>query len=515
MRKTAPTAIAILLLLCHQASAQTAEALWREAVEAWRAGDRSTAARLGRRILREFPGSPEARRIRMLAARRGIAMDTPSLLDFRRRDVDPVRVTVRADQPADFKLDRRIFGNFLEHLGSVIYGGVSAQVLANTSFERVQVRDEHAPQMRARGWTPDTPFPWQRLNESTEWELIPEAVNTSAALRLSGAGGVGVYQVVALPAHRCRTYEGYLYARADAEGASLRVGFATEAGDVLDEVTIAGIGATYARHQFELSLPGGELSVPYRARFVISTDAARVDLDQCLLMPTDHVEGLDPDIIRVGREWNIPLLRYPGGNFASGYHWEDGVGPLDERPQLPNLAWGGVEYNHFGTDEFMRFCGLIGAEPHICVNIGSGTPEEAAHWVEYLNGSTQTAYGRRRADNGHPEPYRVKVFEIGNEIYGNWQIGHCDAAENARRYRAFVEAMKAVDPSIECIANGQSARNDWNDTLIRDAGDILEAISLHPLIGPWNMPDGKSAAEIHLAFCAQADDFFRQYLPEL
>src|SRR5206468_5093319 len=110
--------------------------------------------------------------------------------------------------------------------------------------------------------------------------------------------------------------------------------------------------------------------------------------------------------------------RWPGGNFVSTYHWEDGVGPLDSRPTKANFAWGALELNTFGTDEFISFCRAVGCEPMICVNAGSGTPEEAARWIEYCNGPATSPMGKLRAANGHPEPFHVKHWEVGNELWG-------------------------------------------------------------------------------------------------
>ncbi|NIM51398.1 MAG: hypothetical protein GTN78_18260 [Gemmatimonadales bacterium] len=129
----------------------------------------------------------------------------------------------------------------------------------------------------------------------------------------------------------------------------------------------------------------------------------------------------------------------------------------------------------------MTFCRLVGCDPLICINAGDGTPEEAAHWVEYCNGGANTEYGKLRAKNGHPEPYGVKYWEIGNELYGSWQIGHCTAEEYAERYARFHEAMHAVDPDIQFIANGQDPR--WNPPIIKRNAETLRSMSIHLLNG--------------------------------
>ena len=163
----------------------------------------------------------------------------------------------------------------------------------------------------------------------------------------------------------------------------------------------------------------------------------------------------------------------------------DGVGPLEQRPTLPNYAWGQQENNFFGTDEFLAFCRAVGCAPMICVNAGNGTPAEAARWVEYCNGDTQTAMGKLRAENGHPEPYRVQHWEIGNELWGDWQYHWTTAEGYMDRYRQFVEAMRAADPTIRVYACGEPVLRGrhWNETLIAGAADLLQRITDHPLIG--------------------------------
>lgn len=197
--------------------------------------------------------------------------------------------------------------------------------------------------------------------------------------------------------------------------------------------------------------------------------------------------ALREDTLALIRDLRPPLIRYPGGNFASGYHWEDGIGPWAARPARFDEAWKAPESNQVGTDEFMEFCHQTGAEPFLVVNCGDGTPEEAARWVTYCNDPAGTAQGQRRAANGRPEPYGVKLWGIGNEIWGPWQIGHTDAGMYTRRLREFAAAMKAADPAIELVAVGQAVLSDspddpgrlWNERVLRDAGDLIDHLSFH------------------------------------
>jgi len=165
-------------------------------------------------------------------------------------------------------------------------------------------------------------------------------------------------------------------------------------------------------------------------------------------------KGFRRDIIVACRRIKLPILRWPGGNFASGYNWLEGVGPRDERPILYDLAWRAEETNRFGTDEFIEFCRLTGAEPFITVNAGSGTALEAARWVEYCNSKGNTHYAKLREKHGHPEPYNVKYWSIGNEMWSDFQIGNLPAKEYVWKARDFAKLMRRVDPNINLTAVG-------------------------------------------------------------
>ncbi len=212
-------------------------------------------------------------------------------------------------------------------------------------------------------------------------------------------------------------------------------------------------------------------------------------LERCIYDGIWTVDGsaLREDTLEWIKALKPPVIRYPGGNFASGYHWEDGIGPKETRPVRFDEAWQSSDSNQVGTDEFMAFCREIGTDPFLVVNCGNGTPEEAARWVAYCNEPPDGEQGRRRAANGHPEPYQVKLWGVGNEVWGPWQIGHTDAESYTRSLRSFAEAMRAVDPDIELVAVGDKVMSDdpddpgrkWNETVLRGAGDLIDHLSFH------------------------------------
>ena len=198
------------------------------------------------------------------------------------------------------------------------------------------------------------------------------------------------------------------------------------------------------------------------------------------VMPEDTLDGHRPDVVAALKDWGPTFLRWPGGNFASAYRWEKGIGPRDTRPGYLDPAWNTWEPNDVGTEEFMELCRHVGTEPILTVNMGDGDAAEAARWVEYCNGGPETPMGRLRAANGHPAPYAVRTWFVGNEQFGNWQVGTCDAETYARRYREFAAAMLAVDPELDLIAVGAPTDlyGHWNELLLKAAPEIAK-LSVH------------------------------------
>jgi alpha-L-arabinofuranosidase len=199
--------------------------------------------------------------------------------------------------------------------------------------------------------------------------------------------------------------------------------------------------------------------------------------------PLSDRHGFRTDVLRAAQALNIPVLRWPGGNFVSGYHWTDGIGPRDQRPRRMELAWGAEESNRFGTDEFLAYCEVMGTEPYICVNMGSGTFDEAQAWVEYCNGTGNTYWANLRRANGHPEPYAVKLWGLGNEMYGAWQIGALDAEGYVKKARQFASVMKLTDPTIDLVSCGESGVGDWDRIVIEGLGKMVRYHSIHIYTG--------------------------------
>lgn len=199
--------------------------------------------------------------------------------------------------------------------------------------------------------------------------------------------------------------------------------------------------------------------------------------------PLSDEHGFRRDVLEAARGLRVPILRWPGGNFVSGYHWTDGVGPPDSRPRRLELAWRAEESNRFGTDEFIAYCRALGAEPYICVNMGSGSMDEAQAWVEYCNGTGSTYWANLRRANGHPEPYNVRYWGLGNEMYGTWQIGASTAEDYVKRARQFAAIMTWTDPSIELVSCGQWGWTGWDRVVIDGLAPLVRYHSVHLYTG--------------------------------
>ncbi|KUN83273.1 alpha-N-arabinofuranosidase [Streptomyces griseoruber] len=200
--------------------------------------------------------------------------------------------------------------------------------------------------------------------------------------------------------------------------------------------------------------------------------------------PQADADGLRQDVLDLVRELGVTTVRYPGGNFVSGYRWEDSVGPREERPVRLDLAWKTTETNEFGLGEFMDFCTKTGMEPMMAVNLGTRGVEDALRLLEYSNHPGGTELSDRRADHGAKEPYGIKMWCLGNEMDGTWQIGHKTAEEYGRLAAETARAMKMIDPDLELVACGSSGTGiktfaAWEATVLEATYDNVEHVSLH------------------------------------
>ena len=412
-----------------------------------------------------------------------------------------------------------LYGQFAEFMFENIKGGMWAELLVNRGFE-----DTAPPPAASHYWEryPDNRnhangfhLDGSRLGLSEQG--YPATYENRAQLlvnTLAEQQGHGIYQA-RIPVRDGILYHGSAWVRAmgikragsvvQVDGAfsgSVRVSLEEDrsGGKAYAFQDLENISTDWSRFEFQLAVTDSD---PL-ARFAISVQGTgAIWIDQISLMPGDALDGVRADVLEKIQELHPAFVRWPGGNVAQDYHWEWGIGPRDERPTWVNMSWDNdPEPSDFGTLEFLRFCQSIDAEPNIVVNAeGRGatvgealslasagrdirrdsrpaTADEAASWVEYANGAAATKAGALRARDGHPEPFGVEFWEIGNEIWGDWVRGHSDAETYAANARRYIRAMRAVDPAIKIIAVGDEDP-EWNRTVLREIGEEIDLLSIH------------------------------------
>ena len=392
-----------------------------------------------------------------------------------------VIIKVNAGQKISGELPRTHFGTFLEPIGRSIYGGLWAEILANPSFEEnlwtVQAIDEMVATEPALKQASKfgLPLPWQPLDAQEQKRYEPrwgDAANSWRSLAIFGVPEkpTGIRQKIYLPVHREWNYSGSIYAKHLSGPGRLKISIRerNNPANVLAETAIDAGASQWQKYPFQLQLKQGAMKALEPADFVIELDGdERVQIDEASLMPDDAVDGMDPDEIRLSRDMKTPLLRF-GGNYTSAYHWKDGVGDRDKRVNTLNIAWGMPEYNTFGTDELLRFCELIGAQPQIALNLGSGTAEEAGEWVRYVN----EHWGNKRGG---------LIWELGNELWNKDNLAYPTLQELPKRTLAFSRAVKAVDPAAKLIATGEDPDHfeQWNAAQLQNPPGTFQFLSTH------------------------------------
>ena len=213
----------------------------------------------------------------------------------------------------------------------------------------------------------------------------------------------------------------------------------------------------------------------------ISILSGNIYIANCSLMPKNTIFGFRKDITNMIKEWTPSYIRWPGGNFLSGYDWKNGIGNRDFRLPYYDHAWYQWEDNDVGTDEFMKWCEYIGSEPMITVNTGDGLIKDAQNWIEYITGSKSTKFGKLRIKNGRIKPYKLKTVFIGNEMFGGWQIGHTDPITYANKYDKFVKGIKKINNKLRFIAVGACSDHfgHWNEQILKNIKEKIDEISVH------------------------------------
>ena len=405
------------------------------------------------------------------------------------RPAESPEARVRVDAAAvGAPISPYVYGQFIEHLGRCIYGGLWAEMLEDRKFFYPVTGEAPAWEMYTPGkpsWEGEGhPYelllrsPWMILGDKKAVTMVREgayAGEHSPRVTLPGGGVAAGLMQERLGLQDGREYVGRIVVAADGSAAPLEVSLAWGGGATdRQSVTITPSGSGFATHALRFRARGttdnGRLEIVSRGTGSFTVGAVS-------LMPADNVLGWRADTLALLRELDSPVYRWPGGNFVSGYDWKDGVGDPDRRPPRKNPAWKGVEHNDVGLHEFMDLCRLIGTAPYVAVNTGKGGPESARELVEYANGAATTPFGRKRAENGSSRPFGVKLWAVGNEMYGDWQIGHMPLSKYVEKHKAVVDAMRTVDPKIEPIAVG--AVGEWSQTMLANASTHMAHLSEH------------------------------------
>lgn len=377
-------------------------------------------------------------------------------------------------------ISKFIYGQFIEHLGRCIYGGIWAEMLEDRKFY-YPITPEYNPygrRGRRRGAIPsDSPYlvvgasPWQIVGPNDSVTMVEEDSFVGEHTPLIQPGS-GIRQLD-LGLVEKKKYTGYIYLKA--KEASSKVTVSLIWGENQQDRDSTQISATNKYVKYPFKFTAGADTTSGKLEIKVADGACFVGTVS--IMPADNIDGMRADTFALLKELNAPLYRWPGGNFVSGYDWRDGIGDRDKRPPRTNPAWTGVEHNDFGIHEFIHFCRLLKTEPLVTVNTGFGDAYSAAAELEYSNGSTDTLMGALRAENGDPEPFNVRYWCIGNEMWGRWQLGYMSLQHYVRKHNWVVDKMREVDPDIIPIASGNAG--NWSEGLLQHCADHIDLIAEH------------------------------------
>lgn len=391
-------------------------------------------------------------------------------------------IQVRITRPATPEtIPATVFGSFLEPIGKSTYGGLWADALENPSFEsglwsagNIAKMLRSRPELR-RASQLGVPLPWEPLDQAQGARYLPvwgDSANSSRSLLVMSLPGkeVGIRQMVYLPVHRELVYTGSVWVKHIDGPSQVTVSLRTRnhGETVLVSQSLDAAAAKWTKYNFQLALKSGQVAPLEPVDFVVALkNDARAEVDQASLMPADNVDGMDPDVIAMARDLHSPLIRF-GGNFTSAYDWKDGIGPRDKRVSKLNVSWGIPEYNTFGTDEFLQFCKLVHAQPQIALNLGTGTPEAAAGWVQYVD----QHWGNHKGG---------LLWEMGNELWGDFQTGYPSLERVASKTLKVSEAVRKVDPTARLIATGadEDHFHEWNAAQLTNPPGTFDYLSTH------------------------------------
>jgi alpha-L-arabinofuranosidase len=350
-------------------------------------------------------------------------------------------------------ISKYVYGQFLEHIGGIVNNNIWAEMIEDRKF--------YNPVTSKPPATPPGP-PWARRGAPRYWAPVgaDEFVTMDAKLVYTGEHSPQValspteargIQQSGVSVRKGKSYTGRVVL-AGAPGTVVRVSLVWGKADgERQTAVIRNVGPGYRKFplQFQAQADTDDARIE-----IVATGPGALHIGAVSLMPADNLQGFRQEVIAALKQLNSGVYRWPGGNFVSAHEWRDAVGDIDKRPPVMDPVWHAVQPNDVGTDEFMTLCRLLGVDAYITVNAGLGDSFSAAQLVEYVNGAATTPMGRWRAANGHPQPYNVKLWGVGNEPWGDWQMGHTSVEQFEVKHDMFAKAMRKVDPTIILIAGG-------------------------------------------------------------
>jgi len=384
-------------------------------------------------------------------------------------------------------ISKNIYGQFLEHGGDIVNTGIWSEVLVDRKFYYPVAADAPKPppvmgnaagnprfnRIPTRWWAPIGGGDVVSMDK-----IAPYTGEQTPLIRLNAKEPHGFGQS-GIAVRKGKAYTG-------------RIVLAGSPGAVVKATLIWGKDAADRQTVTLLALSAAYRKFPLRFTAAADTDDATLEITgigtgsfhvgTVSLMPADNIEGFRPEVIAALKQMRFGVLRFPGGNFVSSYEWRYGVGDIDKRPPIFDPVWHAVQPNDVGTDEFLTLCRLLGVDPYITVNAGFGDAWSARELVEYTNGAATSPMGRWRAANGRPQPYDVKLWGVGNEPWGDYQMGSMSLPQFELKHNLFAKEMRKVDPSIKLIAGGAMP-------------DVMEGADQARRINGQYVPDYLSAAD--------------------
>ncbi len=424
-----------------------------------------------------------------------LAFLLPILLSAQDKQVQATIDTSKTGAP----ISKYIYGQFLEHIGGIVNNNIWAEMLDDRKFY-YPITSHPPAEPAGPSWRRVTVRHWIPIGADefvTMDSEHPYVGEHTPLVKLSRTEMHGIQQS-GLAVRKGRPYAGRAVL-AGTPGTAVKVTLIWgNAPNDRQSITIAGLRAEF--RNFPLSFHAQSDTDDSRLE-ISGTGTGSFHIGAVSLMPANNVHGFRAEVISALKQLHSGVYRFPGGNFVSGHEWRDAIGDPDRRPPVMDPVWHAVQPNDVGTDEFLELCRMLDVEPYVTVNGGFGDAWSAAQLVEYPNRSVTTPMGKLRADNGHPQPYHVKFWGVGNEPWGEWQLGFMPVAQWELKHNLFAQAMRKVDPTIKLIAagampdamagskqakrlNGQIvpdylSAGDWSGNLLAHCLDNIDLLSEH------------------------------------